>query len=53
MTGIEHIYLYFIYISVLEGYLVHQISHWQLSAFNVFISHKQSLGLTNTNTKLK
>lgn len=46
-----HIYSYFIYISFLGGYLVHQISHWQLSAFNVFRSQKQSLGLTNTNTK--
>lgn len=47
-----YIYLYFIYVSVQEGYLVHQISHWQLSAFNVFRSHKQSLFFwTNTNTK--
>lgn len=39
-----YIYIYiFIYISFLGGYLVHQISHWQLSAFNVFRSQKQSL----------
>lgn len=47
-----YIYIYiFIYISFLGGYLVHQISHWQLSAFNVFRSQKQSLVVTNTNTK--
>lgn len=47
-----YIYIHiFICISFLEGYLVHQISHWQLSAFNVFRSQKQSLVLTNTNTK--
>lgn len=50
----KQVYIYihiFIYISFLGGYLVHQISHWQLSAFNVFGSQKQSLVLTNTNTK--